>query len=294
MNMKKAIGRTLLAAVICCVALAGSAFAASIGGATVNADALNLRAAPNTGAGITAVAARDQAVVVQEIQNDYWFKVICNGVTGYMSGDYLSYSKTMDADFGSGSIKGSGVRMRAGASLSSNILGKYNSGTKMNVVGIDGEWYKVEYNGIYGYVHSDYFTFDKQSITPPSWSIDPGQKIVDTAMKYMGVPYVWAGTSPNGFDCSGFVFYAYKENGYDINRTAASIYSNGTYVDRSQLQVGDAICFTNSSYSYIGHVGIYIGDDKFIHASSAAGYVTINSLSERYYNNHYYGARRIV
>lgn len=289
--MKKAMGRTLLAAVCCCAALAGSAFAASIGGAVVNTQALNLRVAPNTGADIAGVGVKGQAVVVQEIRNDYWFKVICNGVEGYMSGDYLNFSETLEADCGSGTIKGSGVRLRAGAGYDSKILGSYSTGTKMTVLGVDGAWYKVQYGSTVGYVHSDYFTLGKRS---SGSSVSIGQTIVDTAMQYMGVPYVWAGTSPKGFDCSGLVFYCFKENGYDINRTAASIYSNGDYVERSNLKVGDVICFTNSSYSYIGHVGIYIGNDQFIHASSSSGCVTIDSLSTRYYNNHYYGARRIA
>ena len=114
-------------------------------------------------------------------------------------------------------------------------------------------------------------------------------------MSYLGVPYVWAGTSPSGFDCSGFVYYVYKECGYSINRTAESIYSNGTYVEKSQLQVGDTVHFTSGSNSnYIGHVGIYIGDGQFIHASSGVGRVVISDLSSTYYLNNYYGARRII
>ena len=156
-----------------------------------------------------------------------------------------------------------------------------------------------------GYVHSDYFALNggisdiysgvSSAPTAPS---DPeysaaGQTIVDAAKKYMGVPYVWAGTSPSGFDCSGFVYYVYKECGYSINRTAASIYENGVFVEKSDLKVGDAICFASSA-NYIGHVGIYIGGGEFIHASSSGGQVTINRLDENYYTRNYVGARRIA
>lgn len=292
MNRKKSWGRTVLAAAFCCAAIAGSAFAANAGGAVVDTNALNLRTAPNTGAGIEFIAYKNQPVVVQEIRNDNWFKVICSGTVGYMSGDYLDFSEKLDADFGTGVIKGTGVRMRAEASYVGQVLGNYNSGTQMKVTGVSGEWYKVEYKGTSGFVHSDYLTLDKQEV--PVVSVSAGQKLVDTAMQYIGVPYVWAGTSPKGFDCSGLVFYCCKENGYEINRTAASIYSNGDFVERKNLQPGDVICFTNGSYSSIGHVGIYIGNDQFVHASSSAGCVKTNSLSENYYNNHYYGARRIA
>ena len=293
MNRKKAWGRTLFAAVCCCAALTGSALAANEGAALVNANALNLRSAPNTGAQVLSVVYNKQPVIVEDIQNDYWFKVICNGTEGYMSGDYLDFYETLDANLGTGVIKGSSVRLRASASLNGQILGNYNSGTKLTILGVSGEWYKVSLSGTTGYVHSDYVTLDQQAAAA-STAYTTGQKLVDTAMQYIGVPYVWAGTSPKGFDCSGLVFYCCKENGIDINRTAASIYSNGTYVERSQLQPGDAICFTNGSYSSIGHVGLYIGNGEFVHASSGSGCVTTNSLSENYYNNHYYGARRLV
>ncbi len=291
MRLKHAKG-ILLAAALCCVVLAGSAFAANTGGAVVDADALNFRTLPNTGAEIIAVVYRDQPVVVEEVRTDYWCKVLCNGVEGYMSGDYLAIREELDADFGTGVIHGIGVRLRSDASYVARVLGNYNTGTEMSVLGVKGEWYKVSYKGTTGYVHSDFLTLCEQEFPTPS--VSKGQAIVDYAMQFLGVPYVWAGTSPKGFDCSGLVNYCYKENGYTINRTAASIYSNGVWVDRSELQVGDVICFTNSGYGYIGHVGIYIGDGQFIHASSGKGYVTTNSLSETYYNNHYYGARRIV
>ncbi|PKM74053.1 MAG: hypothetical protein CVU91_03145 [Firmicutes bacterium HGW-Firmicutes-16] len=120
-----------------------------------------------------------------------------------------------------------------------------------------------------------------------------GQKIVDTAMLYLGTPYVWGGTSEKGFDCSGFVQYVYKECGYTINRTAADIYENGTYVEKENLEIGDAICFSSHTES-IGHVGIYIGNEQFIHASSGSGCVIISDLSEDYYTNRYIGSRHIV
>ena len=288
--------------------LSVSALAASSGGGTVTASALNLRAEPNTGSSIVTVAPHGAAVVILGRDDaSGWYKVWYKGNEGYMSPDYISYAETLDSSFGTGSIQGTTVRMRDGAGYSSGTLGYYNTGTTMTVTGVSGEWYKVSYNGVTGYVHSDYMylapaaentatpsTGTGSTTTETVTASGDGERIVALAKQYMGVPYVWAGTSPSGFDCSGLVYYVYKQCGYSINRTAASIYSNGYAVDRSQLQPGDAICFTNSGYSYIGHVGIYIGNNQFIHASSGQGRVVISSLSENYYNNHYYGARRIV
>lgn len=301
--MKTKTLKTLAAAAAVAAAMTVSAYASSMGGATVEASALNLRSSPNTGAPIYTTAPRGTAVVVGGMTNDGWYKVVYRGTIGYMSSEYLSYSTNMDGSFGYGTINGTSVRMRDGAGLSANIIGTYSNREKMNVIGVYGEWYKVQYNGKTGFVHSDYIALNggvsevhtgAVTASPAGDASSPGQAIVDTAMKYMGVPYVWAGTSPSGFDCSGLVYYVYKENGYSINRTAASIYENGSFVEKSQLQPGDAVCFTNSSSSSIGHVGIYIGNGQFIHASSGSGSVIISDLSSTYYLNHYVGARRIV
>ena len=131
----------------------------------------------------------------------------------------------------------------------------------------------------------------------PEPSYDPapssdGSSIVSVAKNYLGVPYVWGGTSPSGFDCSGFTQYVFRQCGYSINRTADAQYSNGSYVSYDNLSAGDLVFFCNTySASGITHVGIYIGGGQFIH--SASGGVKISSLSESYYSSRYYGARRI-
>ncbi|MDF2874032.1 MAG: NlpC/P60 family protein [Sporomusa sp.] len=120
-----------------------------------------------------------------------------------------------------------------------------------------------------------------------------GATIVKSAQKYMGVPYVWGGTTPDGWDCSGYTQYVMKENGITIPRTAAEQYSTGAAIEKSNLKVGDMVFFTTYKPG-ASHVGFYMGDGKFIHASSAAKQVTINSLSEEYYTEHYIGARRYI
>lgn len=130
------------------------------------------------------------------------------------------------------------------------------------------------------------------------WSNDPvvsggsGQDIVNYAMQFLGVPYVYGGTSPSGFDCSGLVYYCYHHYGYSVNRTAAGLAYNGTSV--SSLRAGDVILFTSTDGSYIGHTGIYIGNGQFIHAPHTGDVVKISNLSDSYYTSHYVGARRIA
>lgn len=115
--------------------------------------------------------------------------------------------------------------------------------------------------------------------------------LISTAQKYMGVPYVWGGETPDGFDCSGFTQYVMKQNGITIPRTAADQFAAGTPVDKANLQVGDMVFFTTYKPG-ASHVGFYMGNGKFIHASSAAKAVTVSNLDEAYYTQHYIGARR--
>mgnify|MGYP001001010553 CR=1 FL=1 len=121
-----------------------------------------------------------------------------------------------------------------------------------------------------------------------------GQDIVNFAQSFLGVNYVYGGTSPSGFDCSGLVYYCYTHYGYSVNRTAAGLAYNGTSVSSSSLQPGDIILFTSQGGSYIGHTGLYVGGGQFIHAPHTGDVVKFSSLSESYYANHYWGARRVV
>lgn len=159
-------------------------------------------------------------------------------------------------------------------------------------------WYKGWCAGLLGYIAPDLLIVPEEAeVISGVGALDgsvSGQEIVDTAMKYIGVPYVWAGTSPNGFDCSGFVYYVFSENGYGTYRTAESLMLNGEAVNRDELLPGDVLGFVNSGGGYIGHCGIYIGDGQFIHASSGDGAVTIDDLDTGYYANCFYAARRIA
>lgn len=118
------------------------------------------------------------------------------------------------------------------------------------------------------------------------------EKVIASAKSYTGVPYAWGGTSPSGFDCSGFTYYVMRENGLNISRTSSSQYKEGRAVSRSNLQRGDFVFF-NTSGSGISHVGIYLGNNEFISATSSKG-VTTYSLSNSYWSPKYVGARRII
>ena len=118
-------------------------------------------------------------------------------------------------------------------------------------------------------------------------------RVAQTAKSYSGVPYVWGGSSPSGFDCSGFTHYVFLKNDIVIPRVSADQYYTGIWVDKNQLQIGDLVFFTTYKTGP-SHVGIYIGNGKFIHASSGAGKITISDLNNPYYKQRYIGAKRVI
>ncbi len=116
--------------------------------------------------------------------------------------------------------------------------------------------------------------------------------IISTARNFMGVPYVFGGTTPSGFDCSGLIQYVFKLNGVDVPRLADEQYLMGKAVSRNNLQAGDLVFFTTYT-SGVSHCGIYVGNGQFLHASSSKG-VRIDRLDDDYWRPRYIGARKVV
>jgi hypothetical protein len=114
--------------------------------------------------------------------------------------------------------------------------------------------------------------------------------IVNYSKKLVGTPYVYGGTTTNGFDCSGFIRYVYSHYDVDLPRISRDQYGTGTPVAKADLQIGDAVFF-NTSGSGVSHAGIYIGNNQFIHSATSSG-VKVSSLSERYWSPRYVGAKR--
>ena len=215
-----------------------------------------------------------------------------------------------------GYITGNNVRFRSGPSNTSEILGEFFYGNAVTITGEVNGWTAVVYNGQSGYVYSQYVARgvygsgneDTQDPDIPENPEDPtpspapslsgdtyakGKQIADYALQFVGYPYVWGGADPStGFDCSGLVYYVYSQFGYQLNRVAADQARNGVHVDPSQLQPGDVLCFYSSG-DYIGHAGIYIGNNQFVHAANSRSGVIITDLSG-YYSTRGYEARRIV
>lgn len=213
------------------------------------------------------------------------------------------------------------LNMRETANNNAKLINQLKVNTKVTVLETEGTWSKIKVNGKTGYVASKYLSDKKVDVTSRSEEISRGKQntqtentssknesntqgtsssasgnnIVAYAKKYMGYKYVSGGSSPStGFDCSGFTSYVYKQCGISISRSSSAQASNGTAVSKSNLQPGDLVIFNNRANTSIGHVGIYIGGNTFIHAGNSGTGVITTSLSDSYYSARYVTGRRII
>ncbi len=133
-------------------------------------------------------------------------------------------------------------------------------------------------------------TSNKTEPEPDSDDHEPSSNsLIDSALALEGVPYQWGGTTPSGFDCSGFIQFVFAEHNKELPRTVKDMYQLGQAVE--QLQLGDLVFFTTYR-SGASHAGLYIGNNQFIHAGSSQG-VTISSLEQNYWSSRYIGAKRL-
>ncbi len=192
-------------------------------------------------------------------------------------------------------VTASVLNIRSAPSTESQVIGQVVLGDELCLLEItDANWAKIAIGEREGYVAREYLTVTREAVRLGSRSgkrpvSEPS--VVDYAKQFIGVPYVYGGSSPSGFDCSGFVKYVYSHFGVELSRTSYSQVYEGTYVPRSELQPGDLVFF--GSASNVHHVGIYVSDGNFIHAPKPGKTVTIETLRSGYYNDRYYTARRV-
>ncbi len=120
-----------------------------------------------------------------------------------------------------------------------------------------------------------------------------GQQIASFAQSFLGVPYAWGGAGVGGFDCSGFIYYVYGQYNISLPRVADEQYNVGRNVRLADIEPGDLVFYSTYAPGP-SHVGIYVGNGYFIHASSGAGQVTVTAMSKPYYQARFLGAYRVV
>ena len=232
-----------------------------------------------------------------------WYQISFGDLVGYVSSDYL----TVDAQDAVAAVPSaaplaeaeqtvqyarvtaSALNVRTGPSTDYDKAGSLPAGSVVEILGQSDGWYQIES----GYISGDYVILVDAAEAASSGK---GQEIANYALTFVGYPYVYGGSSPSGFDCSGFTQYVYKQFGYGLNRTASAQLQNGTPVSMSELQSGDLVLFKRSGTgsSAASHVGIYIGNGQFVHASTSKVGVIVSDISSAYYTTGFVGGRRLV
>lgn len=248
----------------------------------VTAVTLNIRSGPDTSHQKVGTLTLGTQVTIQGEENG-WYKI----EKGYISSDYISFDlDSVQAPKRIGVVSTT-LNVRSGPSTVHTKVATLSAGDEVTILGeVDG-WYKLEN----GYISGEYVTLSDGSQNGSLQS-----QIVTFAKKYLGYPYVLGGRGPNTFDCSGLVYYVYKNFGYTVNRTATTQLQDGVAVKKADLQPGDLVFFNSAGTgaSRATHVGIYIGGGKFLHASSPKVGVVISDLYSNYYKRVYTTARRII
>jgi cell wall-associated NlpC family hydrolase len=264
--------------------------------ATIGGSSVNLRSAASTDSSVLAVLDKGAEVKLLSTE-DGWCYVTYKDQAGYVKADYVYVSGVCVGD-SRGVVTGNCVNLRGTPSTSGSILSRLYAGAEVELLSLDNGWYAVSYNGTSGYISADYVKPASAVAAASNGTV--AAQIVELALSLKGTPYVYGGASTKGFDCSGFTMYVFKQFGYSLPHSATSQWqSSGTYVERSDLQPGDLVMFCDPSRSggkACSHVGIYIGNDQFVHAASGSSgkYVRVDSLSSDYYNRYYKGAKRVA
>ena len=293
---------------------ASAAAPTAYGAATVDTSNLNVREGPGMSYPVITTLDRGDIIVVLEWTNDDWFHINFHGTEGYVSTAYLRDVLTAENFSAIGRVTGDKVNIRSKPALAGDYITTYSKGTELTVIGINNGWYRVALDGYSGpsYIRSDYMTIisgtrassgyisasastPSTRYTAPPVNLTLGQQIAEFALSFLGTTYVWGGTSPSGFDCSGLVTYVYKNFGITVTRDAHGQFrDNGVLVEKSDLAPGDLVFFSSGGNGYVSHVGIYIGDSEFVHSSSSSTGVIVSRLDSAYYISVWHGAKRLI
>ena len=210
------------------------------------------------------------------------------------------FTTSASADNKTGTITADALNVRTQPTTESASLGLLPYGSSVALSEQVGSWYKIDFMDQVGYIFGDYVKIKEEKEAQEKAEQEQAaaaardaqiEQLIEVAKSYIGTPYVYGGSTPSGFDCSGFVKYVYGQIGISLSRTSDTQANEGTYVAYEDLMPGDIVCFGSGS---ISHVGIYIGDGQFIHSPRTGYSVCIAPLSGGSYNGRFRFARRII
>ncbi|WKA57738.1 SH3 domain-containing protein [Planococcus shenhongbingii] len=268
----------------------------------------NVRANAGTGYKIVTSAKKGSTVKAtssKKVGSTTWFKIKANGKTGWISGALLTKttaaakapvkaSSKVTAVSGSYKVNyNSNVRANAGTGykiVTSAKKGSIVKATSSKKVG-NLTWFKTTANGKTGWISGALLTkttaAKAATVSKASFSVSPSA-IISTALSLKGIPYRFGGTTTAGFDCSGFIQYVYKQHGISVSRTTLTQFAETTKV--SSPKPGDLVFFANTYRAGISHVGIYIGNNQFVHSGGSKA--EVKSLNDVYWGPKFYSFKR--
>lgn len=263
------------------------------GQGVVTADSLNVRAGAGTSYDKVGTLKKGASVIIEEDCGNGWYRITSGSVSGYVSADYISQG----AAEVTGLVTASVLNVRSGAGTSYSKVGSLRQGATVTIVdsSVSG-WYKITSGSVSGYVSSQYVVLMDGSVGSSS----VGAAAAALAASLVGCRYVYGASGPGSFDCSGLLYYIYKQLGYTIARGSSSqYYQSGTFVSTSSMEPGDLVFFFDPRFDGSGgtlpttHVGIYVGSNQFIHASTTTYRVQYDTLFGGYYGPYVVAAKRI-
>lgn len=274
---------------------------------TINVVAVNVRSDAGKQYDIIKVASQGTKVKLIKKSNGWCNIELPSGTIGWISEKYIDFTGNIENENNNNSSEfipcngkvtcRSNLNVRSGPSTSYTIKAKLYSKQVVKLIDKSNGWYKVSLtNGVTGWVKDDYIKITSESVTDTSNDNNLNNSsdrsaVINLAYSLLGKPYVWGANGPNSFDCSGFTRYVYLHaEGKSIPRVSYEQAKIGNPVSRGNYLPGDLLYFTTNNKGTISHVGIYVGNNTFIHASSS-GQVKLSTL-DNYYSNRLLGARR--
>jgi len=287
-----------------------TASATSFGKGTVTASALHLRALPTTNSSALSLAPNGASVDVLSAEKDGWYRVRYQNKTGYMFASYLNVTPIFSLEGnltglptspeaesavknGKVTLTSGYLNIRSSPSEKGGKIGIIPNHTVLPLEEYVSGWYRITFRGITGYVAERYIIPTEEKVLSRD---EVAAKLTNLASSFLGTPYMYGASGPDSFDCSGFPSYVYRQIGYPLNRTAAAQFTgNGVSVDISELRTGDLVFFREfGSTAAATHVGIYLENGEFIHASSSGSSVKYGSLTSSWFASRYVGAKRVI
>lgn len=236
--------------------------------ANTDGDPLRMRSIASKDGKVITTLAADTIVAIKQgpltsADGTVWYQVSANGLTGWVMGQYLAQS----------SAPTKATTNTKTVTATKPVVDAKPASTDQKPVATQAKQTQVE------------------TVVQPSVA-GRGDRIVSLAMNYVGYRYRYGGTTPNGFDCSGFVYYVYNKSGVSLSRDMNVQWTSGARISQANLQPGDILFWSNTYKRGLSHVGIYIGGGKFVHAENESTGVVVSSMNTAYWASRYSGAVR--